>query len=199
MAKISPVGIAAIAAGGLLLYSAINGKGFSTSLRNILSGSSPSSGTTAYPIEGTPASLTAATTTTGSTSLPTITDPTSSSETAWITSVLTAIGAPATQANINSMSSWIAHESTYPGNGSNTGGLFNPLNTTLGESGATEYNSIGVKNYTSEAQGIAATVATLLNGDYSDIVAALRTGNGLCGQSFAGLATWSGNGYNQVC
>jgi hypothetical protein len=198
MAKLSGVGIAALAGGALLLYSAINGKGFSQSLRAILSGQSPSTAATANPIDpnidwgvlsNTPANYPAS-----------IVEPSSSSETAWISSFLASIGAPLTQANINSVSSWIAKESVYPGNGTNTGGLYNPLNTTLAESGATNYNSVGVKNYVSEAQGLEATVATLLgNEDYSDIVDALRNGTGLCGQSLSGLATWSGNGYSQVC
>lgn len=199
MAKFNGMGIAAFAAGALLLYSAIEGKNFSQGLRAILSGQSPNTATTtAYPIEGTPASdfETSDNITLDSADIST---PTSTSETAWITAFLTSIGAPSTQANINSISSWIAHESVYPGNGQNTGGLYNPLNTTLAESGASNYNSVGVKNYVSEAQGLEATVATILGGDYSDIVAALRSGNGLCGQSFAGLSTWSGGGYSQVC
>lgn len=196
MAKLPMAGIAAFGAGALLLYSAIEGKNFSEGLRTILSGQSPSSiTTTAYPIN---TSTVPADTDTNSTTLLSAT-PTSGSESAWITALLTSIGAPATQANINSMASWISHESVYPGNGQNTGGLYNPLNTTLNESGASDYNSVGVKNYVSEAQGIEATAATLLNGDYNDVVAALRSGNGLCGQSFAGLSEWSGGGYSQVC
>lgn len=202
MAKFNGMGIAAFAAGALLLYSAIEGKNFSEGLRSILSGSSPGSGanatTTAYPIAGTPASDfdTTSDITLDSAS---VTTPSNSSETAWITAFLTSIGAPATTANINSISSWIAHESVYPGNGVNSGGLYNPLNTTLVESGSSDYNSVGVQNYVSEAQGLEATVSTLLGGNYNDIVAALRSGNGLCGQSFAGLSTWSGGGYSQVC
>lgn len=38
---------------------------------------------------------------------------------------------------------------------------FNPFNTTLEMPGASDYNSVGVKNYASATQGIEATVKTL--------------------------------------
>lgn len=53
---------------------------------------------------------------------------------------------------------------------------FNPLNTTEPWAGATNYNSVGVKNYRTGSDGIAATVATLLNGHYTNIVHDLRDG-----------------------
>lgn len=104
---------------------------------------------------------------------------------------LQAIGAPLTQANISSVNSWIRHEGG--------GGANNPLNTTLSLPGATVFNSIGVRNYSSLSQGIQANAQTVLGGRYSDIVAALRSGNGLCGRSWSGLSTWSGGGYSSVC
>lgn len=52
----------------------------------------------------------------------------------------------------------------------------NPLNTTEPWAGATNYNSVGVKNYRTGADGINATVATLLNGHYTGIVNDLREG-----------------------
>ena len=53
---------------------------------------------------------------------------------------------------------------------------YNPLNTTEPWKGATDYNTAGVKNYRTGADGIAATVATLTNGRYPGIVADLRAG-----------------------
>src|SRR5690349_6827936 len=41
---------------------------------------------------------------------------------------------------------------------------YNWLNTTQPADGATEYNSVGVKNYPSYATGIQATIGTLQNG-----------------------------------
>ncbi len=53
---------------------------------------------------------------------------------------------------------------------------YNPLNTTEPWPGATDYNSVHVKNYASGPSGIAATAATLVNGHYDGIVADLRAG-----------------------
>jgi hypothetical protein len=80
------------------------------------------------------------------------------------------------------------------------------LNTTYGSPQSritgvpgTVFNSVGVMNYPTIAWGVLASARTLVGGGYSDIVAALRSGNGLCGRSFAGLSTWSGGTYSQVC
>lgn len=50
----------------------------------------------------------------------------------------------------------------------------NPLDTTLPSVGATDYNSTGVKNYPSFKAGIAATVATLEEGRYTQFRDVLR-------------------------
>jgi len=52
--------------------------------------------------------------------------------------------------------------------------LCNPLDTTEPWPGATNYNSAGVKNYETQLDGINASVATILNGYYGGILAALR-------------------------
>ena len=80
--------------------------------------------------------------------------------------VLRGIGAPESENNLRFMSAWRQAE----------GGSarFNPFNTTQQAEGATNYNSAKVKNYTSEEQGIAATVKTLLLSYYSKIVADMR-------------------------
>jgi hypothetical protein len=54
---------------------------------------------------------------------------------------------------------------------------YNPLNTTEKWAGATDYNSVGVKNYRTGADGLAATKATLVNGFYTGIVRDLRAGH----------------------
>lgn len=54
---------------------------------------------------------------------------------------------------------------------------YNPLNTTQPWPGASDYNSVHVKNYASGASGIAATAATLTNGRYNGIVGSLRGGS----------------------
>jgi hypothetical protein len=110
-------------------------------------------------------------------------------------SLLATIGAPQSQANINSILGWINHEGG--------GGTNNPLNTTQTMPGSTNFNNLGggtgVQNYTSMAIGVAANAKTLMGSAYSQIVADLRSGQGLCGKSYAGLSTWSGGGYSSVC
>lgn len=110
---------------------------------------------------------------------------------AFAKSVLASIGAPQTSANIASIEAWARREG---GGGSN-----NPLNTTFGMPGATDFNSVGVKNYSSMSVGVLATAKTIMGGGYSDIIAALKSGHGLCGGSYAGLSRWSGGGYSSVC
>ena len=94
--------------------------------------------------------------------------------------MLSAIGAPATAANISFLDAWQAAEG-----GSAT---YNPLNTTQPSAGATNYNSVGVKNYASAQQGAAATAQTLANGYYPAILAGLQSGNPLS-QNSASLAS----------
>jgi len=53
---------------------------------------------------------------------------------------------------------------------------FNPLDTTQPWPGSTSYNSVGVRNYATWDDGVAATVATLRNGYYPDVIAVLNAG-----------------------
>lgn len=87
----------------------------------------------------------------------------------WEQSVLSAIGAPLSKENISFLDSWA--------NAEGGSAAFNPLNTTQPEPGATNYNSVGVKEYTNAQQGIQATATTLENGYYPHILAALKSGN----------------------
>ena len=74
------------------------------------------------------------------------------------------------------------------------------MNTTLPMPGAWIFNSVGVRSYPTEAEGVQANAETL-SGGYPLIVSALRSGGGLCGDSsLAGeFGTWSGGGYYGVC
>lgn len=87
--------------------------------------------------------------------------------------LLQKLGAPVTKSNLQFLIAWSNEEGGHWHNGAH----FNPLNTTLNESGATTFNSVGVKAYTSWDQGVTATAATLQNGRYNDIVAALKGGD----------------------
>lgn len=95
----------------------------------------------------------------------------------WATQLLAALGAPATDSNINALTTWQSREGGHWNNSAS----FNPLNTTLDMGGSESMNGVGVKRYTSWEQGIQATVNTLTGAKadargYSDIVNALRSG-----------------------
>ena len=120
--------------------------------------------------------------------------PPDASETMIMRAICAAIGAPQTTANVNSLHAWRVHETPWP-----PVAKFNPMNTTLAMPGSTCYNSVCVRNYTSWAQGVAATAETL-QGGYSCIVSALRSGLGVCGtRCSANFSKWSGGGYSSVC
>ena len=86
--------------------------------------------------------------------------------------ILTGLGYPVTKLAVTDIMSWEAAE----GGAWNGGARYNPLNTTEPMSGATDFNSVGVKNYGSWEQGISATIKTLQNGYYPDILNALAIG-----------------------
>ena len=89
------------------------------------------------------------------------------------TSILSAMGWPQTQSNINAMVAWEEQE----GGNWNNPDSYNPLNTTMDASGAVSTNSQGVKKYTSWGQGIQATVATLKLPAYAGIRQSFESGN----------------------
>jgi hypothetical protein len=121
------------------------------------------------------------------------------SETAFITAVLADLGVPAGKrgADVTSLAAWFPHEfPSWP-----PAAAWNPMASTLQMPGSTIYNSAGVQNYASAAEGAQATALTLADGYYPLIAADLRSGRGLCGNAAiaAELLTWSGNGYSGVC
>lgn len=74
-----------------------------------------------------------------------------------------------------------------------SGAAWNPLDTTEGAPGATDYNTAGVKDYPSAAAGFGATLATFLNGRYPELVANLADPAGGSAASYATSAelnTW---------
>lgn len=78
---------------------------------------------------------------------------------AWAGAFLAEIGAPTCKENRILVVAWQAQEGTEA--------RHNPLATTRGMSGATDFNSVGVKNYRSVAQGLAASRETLEQGSPS--------------------------------
>lgn len=91
----------------------------------------------------------------------------------FVEQVLNLVGAPITASNVANMSAWANAEGGWMHNSA----LFNPMNTTMhmpGSSVMAGGSSAGVQSYASLQSGIAATAATLLNGQYAGILAALR-------------------------
>jgi len=76
------------------------------------------------------------------------------------------MGVLPTTNNVNFLKTWQSFEG---GNAKN-----NPLNTTYKLTGATNYNSAGVKNYETDNDGIKATAKTLLLNYYKPIVKGLK-------------------------
>jgi hypothetical protein len=84
-------------------------------------------------------------------------------------SLLHALGAPDTAENVRAITAWAAAEGTRAAN--------NPLATTQRWPGATPFNAVGVESYATPDDGVAATAATLRNGRYDAILAALARGD----------------------
>jgi len=91
----------------------------------------------------------------------------------WARALLGYLGMPPTSQNLTAITSWELAEGGHWFNSAR----YNPLDTTMPEPGATVMNSVGVKAYTSWAEGFTATIATLRNGLYGPILAALRKGD----------------------
>jgi hypothetical protein len=104
----------------------------------------------------------------------------------WDRDILTALRAPINTATLLFLDTWHSYEQSSCTN--------NPLNTTQVEPTSTRCNSAGVQSYPSSAVGTTATVATLENGRYADILAALRSGSpftyGNKGAVATQLQTW---------
>jgi hypothetical protein len=108
----------------------------------------------------------------------------------WAATFLTDIGAPVTSENIKFMNAWALQEGG--------GGKNNPLNTTQPGYGGTnavwasKANTAGVKDYPTVDAGIQATVKTITNGKYNDILAGLKSGTSALAtaQGARSLNTW---------
>jgi hypothetical protein len=106
--------------------------------------------------------------------------------------LLAQLGMPQTTENVRAVTAWQEAEGTRA--------AFNPLATTQRSDGATDFNSVGVKNYTSYSQGLAATITTLRNGRYDEILAALRDGDSAMrvGAAVAASPWGTGDGVTRV-
>jgi hypothetical protein len=86
-------------------------------------------------------------------------------------SILKCIGAEPTKNNLMFMYAWRQAEGGKAKN--------NPFNTTQKWPSATNYNSVGVKNYQTVVDGIQATCKTLKNGEYEKIIQGFKNDVGL--------------------
>jgi len=122
--------------------------------------------------------------------------PADSSETAWITSFLGALGAPDSAQNLATMTQWIAQEQPW----SQATQSWNPLNTMESGFGSTSTFGIGISIYPTEQDGLNATVAAMNNGFYPAIIAALKNSQPMSsyGPWSRQLSTWSGGGYSVI-
>jgi hypothetical protein len=192
---VSGLAVGAAAGGIVLLWSGLTGRKVTDTLRALVSGQKPAGPASSLAITANFDASAGTTGTTGTTG--TATAPTNASEKAFWSALLSAIGAPDTAANQSSLHAWYHREEpSWPPPFSN-----NPLNSTqpMGGShgGGTQGN---IQYYPDSLTGVKANAQTLTNGLYPGIVAALRSGKGLCGGGLAGeFSKWSGGGYTSVC
>lgn len=182
----SGAAIAYATAGGLILYSGIKGATIADTAKAVLAGNLNVTNTEAISSPQNNANVAGA--------VSDVTVSPSVSQETWIKDLLAALGAPATSANIASITDWMAHEEPS----SDWSHWNNPMNTTLRLTGSQSENSVGVQSYPSLSEGLQATVSTLNNGNYGDILLQLRAGNGLRSGAEHGLLTWSGQAYSSV-
>ena len=182
-AKINGFSLAYTAVGGVVLWSGIKGEKISDTFRGLLSGKAPTGGQ--QPISGTGGPPAAAGV--GAAVATGVSAVEGADETAFQTAMLHDLGAPATQANLASLTAWFRHEepSFPPPN------AWNPLNI---ESGG------GFAQYGSAAEGARASAGFIVANGYGCIRMNLLSGRGLCGaQCASDFLRWSGNGYSAVC
>lgn len=84
--------------------------------------------------------------------------------------LLELLGAPVTEENLKFLFAWRQAEGK--------GGKNNPFNTTWKYGNYTDFNTVGVKNYSTKEEGMVATLKTLLNGRYDCIVNGLKNNIG---------------------
>src|SRR5438045_1398464 len=104
----------------------------------------------------------------------------------WAQALLQTLGAPQTKHNVAFLCAWSDMEGTKA--------AWNPLATTNRMPGATNFNSVGVKNYASFQSGLDATAHGIRNGHYPHILQGLMTNDQQFALSHAqDWLTWAGN------
>jgi hypothetical protein len=191
--RIDGIALAAIGAGAMFAYAGIRDKSVLSIASGLIRGQSPATAASGGAgLGGTPAVATGGSVAGSGPGAGSA--PASGSETSFYTAVLQDLGAPVTNANLMSMYAWGRHEEPgFPPQ--NVGGnAWNPLNIKNVLTG-------GFAQYSSASDGASKTAGFMLANNYGNIVAALRSGKGLCGNPSiaAELSAWSGGGYSSVC
>ena len=124
--------------------------------------------------------------------------PTGTNQLAWSEAILTALGAPLTDANIISMGYWMQNEAEVGLVGEN-----NPINVSEpgydGWNIKSEGNGWYLRSYPTVADGVAAIAAYLSTPSYTDIKAALQAGAATSSSLLASeLSIYSGGGYTTI-
>ncbi len=88
--------------------------------------------------------------------------------------LLAALNMPLTFSNVQAINAWMKAETGSQGPGTPA---FNPLATTQKYGSYSNFNSVGVKNYSDYHTGVMATANVMVNGRYNDVLAALSRGN----------------------
>lgn len=180
---ISPAVLLVGVGGAVLAYSGLKGKSFSTALQALLAGQSPS----------TVAQTSAISTQQDSTGF-TLSSSASTggvSQQSFYSDVLRGLGAPVTAGNLTALAGVTQTEGVN--------NYYNPFNIewhpgdNTAWQGVGNFNDAGVQKYGSYDQGVQATVAFLSqNSHWSNVVSALRSGNGpLATASLTAAYTWA--------
>ena len=127
--------------------------------------------------------------------------PTGTNQLAWSEAILTALGAPLTDANIISMGYWMQNEAGSPPSG--IVGENNPINVSEpgydGWNIKSEGSGYYLRSYPTVTDGVDAIAAYLSTPSYTAIKAALQAGAGLSSSSLASeLSVYSGGGYTTI-
>ena len=107
--------------------------------------------------------------------------------TSWAQALLGSLGDQASAENVRAVTAWARAEGGHWHNPA----AHNPLNTTQRGPGSWPINSVGVQAFPTWNGGLNATVATLQNGRYGGVLAALRAGNcAPCVAAAVGASPW---------
>jgi hypothetical protein len=129
--------------------------------------------------------------------------PTGENQKAWSEAILNALGAPLTSANIVSIGYWMQNEAGSPPSG--IVGANNPINVSQPCCGGVPIQDDGdgvtfLQSYPTAADGVQAIAQYLNRGNYTQILADLKAGAGLMGDSSLAseISLYSGGGYAAI-